>query len=252
MACNFLSESERLFQDMIKELIFKSFKKEWKRISFITGQQLQEWSKMHKQLQQQTEQQTQIQYQKIRSQFNVIENKAEVFLQKLNMPTSQKNYITRDERNEISDLLVKMKEQIKTLIEEVEQRNRKIIEIINFIKNLKNLKRREVHPLKPTNGVKGETIAPNKEPYVSKHPKIKYKQLNNPPKKQYLRKWKVKQCKDKVSQTRNQKKSCIAEAQKCPQKNFDEAGNYNLSKLARSINNGPFEIIIKSLDELEI
>jgi hypothetical protein len=54
----------------------------------------------------------------------------------LSLPTSEKKYITRDERNFISEVLIEMEQKIKILFEEVRQKDQKIYELTDYIKKL--------------------------------------------------------------------------------------------------------------------
>jgi hypothetical protein len=54
----------------------------------------------------------------------------------LSLPTSEKKYITRDERNFISEVLIEMEQKIKILFEEVRQKDQKIYELTEYIKKL--------------------------------------------------------------------------------------------------------------------
>jgi hypothetical protein len=54
----------------------------------------------------------------------------------LSLPTSEKKYITRDERNFISKVLIEMEQKIKNLFKEIRQKDQKIYELTEYIKKL--------------------------------------------------------------------------------------------------------------------
>jgi len=85
----------------------------------------------------------------------------------LSLPTSEKKYITRDERNFISEVLIEMEQKIKILFEEVRQKDQKIYELTEYIKKLEIKSKTGVPDSEQEKELKGLEINEEPENFVS-------------------------------------------------------------------------------------
>jgi len=85
----------------------------------------------------------------------------------LSLPTSEKKYITRDERNFISEMLIEMEQKIKILFEEVRQKDQKIYELTEYIKKLEAKSKTGDPDLEQKKELRGLEINEEPENFVS-------------------------------------------------------------------------------------
>jgi hypothetical protein len=154
----------------------------------------------------------------------------------LSLPTSEKNYIRRDERNFISEVLIEMEQKIKILFEEVRQKDQKIYELTEYIKKLEVKSKTEDPDSGQRKELKGLEINEEPENLVSTPVPTQRTQ----PKKSNL-----------VEVLRKRKKSKNYRVPYC-EKSSVRCRNSDNSKTCRSTLQEQDSVVFKSFEELTI